>query len=118
MVRESKNNIDEEDRIARILGNILLVGSFLGVGLGLFGVLGSLDDHGWMEFGLEAWWSNPRTGLHFFGGLGVGVLSLVPVCALLVLGWMSAAKKNWSNLLSIAGLLVVMIIALISNLWA
>lgn len=120
MVTKLRENMSSNghDKLARFVGNLLLAGSLAGVGLALTGLLGLEDTRSPWIFTVDGWWSGQQPIMRFIGGLGMLVLGLVPVFALFVLGWMCLAKRNWSSLLSVLGLLVVMTIGLVLSFLA
>lgn len=111
--------VTAEDRQARLLGTLLLVGSFTGVGVAVAAaallVLAGVDPRPWpLSFG--GWWPGPWAGVQFVAGAGVLLLGVTPVAMLAVFGWRAARRRRWSTLLTACGLALVLVLAVVVNL--
>jgi hypothetical protein len=104
---------------ARFLGTIMLVGSFAGVGLSLIGVvilaiLGA-DLSDW-TLTADGWWSPDYALLRFLTGLGILFLAASPIVMLLTFSFQAARARQYKTVLIACGLLAILACGLLINL--
>ncbi len=97
----------------------MLVGSFAGVGLSLFGVvvlaaLGA-DLSDW-TLSVDGWWSPDYVLLRFLTGLGILFLAASPIVMLLTFSFQAVRARQFRTVLIACGLLAILACGLLINL--
>lgn len=111
--------VNGPDRQARLLGTLMLAGSFAGVGIAVAAtaglVIAGVDPRPW-PMSIHGWWPGPCAGVQLVAGAGLLLLGAAPVAMLAVFGWKAARGHRWSTLLTACGLAAILVLAVVVNL--
>lgn len=111
--------VKSDDKLPRLLGNLMLAGSVAGVLLAFVSVLvlQALGEGGgsW-PLSVQGWWSGDHAALKFMAGLGILVLGATPVLMLLVFLVRAARERRYRTVGVALGLLIVLALGLLMDL--
>ena len=111
--------VTSSEKLPRLLGTVMLAGSFIGVLLGFVSLLVLHlmgEGSGAWLLTVQGWWSGDLPVLKFMVGLGILILGATPVMMLLVFGIRAVRERRYRTVLVAVGLVTILALGLLMDL--